>query len=83
VFYFALAEVVQMWSPTTVLFEVLSHSSGKKDVPGIATIHDALSDVDSAAGHIRSVVYVEDFVPGRYEFPSAERNLTSSPSLLS
>ena len=59
---FAFAKILQVRSPLAVLLEVLSHTLGKKDVPGIATIHHALRDVDSAARQVRSVVYIDDFV---------------------
>jgi hypothetical protein len=59
---FAFAKILQVRPPLAVLLEVLGYTFGKKDVPGIATIHYPLGDVDSAAGQVGPVVNIGDFV---------------------
>ena len=63
VLHFAVAQVVQMWPPMTVLLQVFRHMSREKNVTGIAAIHDPLRHVDARPGdigptaHIRHVAY--------------------------
>ena len=56
VLHFAFAQVVQIWLPPRVLFQVFSDMLGKKNVPGITAIHYPLSDVDPGSGDIGLVV---------------------------
>ena len=49
VFHLECADIVEERSPAFELFQVLRHVMGKKDVPGVATIHHALGH-DTAAG---------------------------------
>src|SRR5262245_49846297 len=58
VFHLEHADIVQERSPTFELFEILSHTMGKKDVPNVAAIHDPLRRVDAASSYVRAFVYV-------------------------
>ena len=52
VFYFAGSKVVQERSPLFVFFEILGDMLGKENVPGIATIHHPLRQVDACTGDV-------------------------------
>ena len=58
VFHFEGADVVQERSPSFVFRQVLGHMMGEKNVPGVATIHHSLGQVDARAGHVRPFVHV-------------------------
>ena len=53
VFHLEGADVVQKRSPSFVFRQVLGHMMGQKNVPGVATIHHPLVQVDARAGHVR------------------------------
>src|SRR5438105_14213029 len=55
---------VQKRTPLCVLFQVISHTFGEKNVSGIATIHYALSDVDAGARNVGLLIQVSDFIDG-------------------
>jgi hypothetical protein len=44
------------------MFEVFCHMPAKKNVSGVAAIHDALRDVNAGAGDVRLLVQVGDLV---------------------
>ena len=56
VLHFTGAKIVQEWSPLLVFFEIFGNVFGEKNVPGVATIHHSLGQVDARAGHVRSSV---------------------------
>ena len=56
---FEFSEITQVVAPVTVLREVFGDSLGKQDVTGIAAIHDALRDVNSRAGYVGLIVYIQ------------------------
>jgi len=58
VFHLKGADVVQKWSPAFVFRQVFGHMTGQKNVPGIATIHHSLGQVDARAGHVRPLVHI-------------------------
>jgi hypothetical protein len=60
VFHLALAEVVQSAMPVSELFQVFGDVLGKKDVPGIAAIHDSLRHVDARTGDIGASAHIND-----------------------
>ena len=61
-FYFAFAEIVQVAAPPRIMFQVIRHVFGEKNVTGIAAIHHPLRHVDASAGDIGLFVQVGDFV---------------------
>ena len=52
VFYFPLAEVVQVRLPMAVLSEVVRHMFGQENMSGIAAIHYPLRYVDSGSSYV-------------------------------
>src|SRR5262249_54707988 len=58
VLHLECADFVQERSPTFVFFQVLGYMTGKKDVPGVATIHYPLRHVDPGPSHIGAFVHV-------------------------
>ena len=61
-FHLHIAQLVQVRLPLTVLSEVVGHSSGKKNVAGVATIHHPLREIDAGSGHVRPIVHITDFI---------------------
>ena len=68
-FYFALAQILQIGLPVPVLTEIVGDMFGYEDVAGVSTIEHALSDVNTCSGNIDAVVHVGDLVDGPLEFP--------------
>ena len=62
VLHFRFAEVAQMLSPRAELRENVGHRLREQNVAGIAAIHDALRDVDAAAGDVAVGVDVRNAV---------------------
>ena len=58
VFHLEGADVVQERSPSFVFRQILGHMMGQKNVPGVATIHHSLGQVDARAGHVRPFVHI-------------------------
>ena len=56
--HFAFAQVVQMGTPLAILFKIVGHMLGEKNVSGVSAIHHSLRQVDSSARYIRTVVHV-------------------------
>ena len=56
--YFDFAQIVQALLPLAILRQVVGDSLGKKNVAGIATIHDSLRNIDPSASDIRSIVHI-------------------------
>ena len=56
VFHFEGADVVQKRSPSFIFRQVLGHMMGEKNVPGVATIHHSLGQVDA-----RPATFVRSF----------------------
>ena len=56
------------------LLEVVSHTFGKQNMPGIPTAHHALRDIDTCTGEIGSVIYVRNLVhrPAMNPHPHAD-----------
>src|SRR5262245_45047649 len=57
-FYLEGANIMQERSPAFVFRQVLSHMTGKKNVPGVATIHYPPGHVDAASGHVGAFGHV-------------------------
>ena len=51
-FYLAIAHVVQVRLPMTVLGKIFRDPFREKNMPGVAAIHHALGHVDSSSGNI-------------------------------
>ena len=58
-FHFERADIMQERSPTFVFGQVLSHMTGKKNVPCVAAIHHPFCHVDSSAREIGPFIYVD------------------------
>src|SRR6266513_5833991 len=56
--HLALAQIMQVPLPVTVLFQILGHVLGDEDMTSVTTIHHALRDVDSGAGNVGATTYV-------------------------
>src|SRR6185312_2689132 len=69
------AQFMQMRTPFAVMREVLRYALGQKNVPGAATIHYALGNIDSGAGHVRPLVHVVDAVDRSAVQTHAQGNL--------
>ena len=61
VFHLAVAEVVQVRPPMTVLLQVFRHMSREKNVTGIAAIHDPLRHVDARPGDVGPPAHIGHF----------------------
>ena len=48
------------WAPLAILFKVVGHMLGQKNVSGIAAIHHSLGQVDSRARYVRPFVHVDN-----------------------
>ena len=55
---FAVAKIMQMGTPLAILFKVVSHMLGQKNVSGVSAIHHSLRQIDSSARYIRTIVHV-------------------------
>jgi len=62
VLYLAFAEFVEKRSPLGVLFEIIGHALGKKDVTCVTAVHYPLGDVYSSAGDVRLFVKIGYFI---------------------
>ena len=58
--YFAVAEIVQVRSPLSVLLQIFRDTLGGENVPGITAIHHSLCHVNASSGDIRLIVNVRD-----------------------
>src|SRR5947207_11001303 len=58
VFYLEGPDIMQERSPTFVFGQILSHMTGKKNVPGIATIHHPPRHVDAGPSYVGAFGYV-------------------------
>jgi hypothetical protein len=58
VFHLERADIMQERSPPFVFGQVLGHMAGKKDVPGVATIHHPPSHVDARPGYVGAFGHV-------------------------
>ena len=56
--HFAFAQVVQMGTPLTILFKVVRHMLGQKNVPGVPAIHHSLGQVDSRSRYIGAIIHI-------------------------
>src|ERR1700730_14599666 len=48
--------------PVPILNEIVGHMLGHEDMAGIATIEDALRDVDSRARDVDTIVHIRDLI---------------------
>ena len=62
VLYLTLAEIVQIRLPVPVLGQIFRYMPGQKNMPGIATIHHALGDVDTRSCNVRFVINIPDLI---------------------
>jgi hypothetical protein len=62
----ALGFFAALWqrSPPLVFFQIFGDVLGKKNVPGVATIHHPFGQVDSSAREIRPFVYIDHAANG-------------------
>src|SRR5207237_848366 len=51
--HLAFPELVKERTPARILFQVVGHMFGKKNVTGVASVHDALGNVDASSSDIR------------------------------
>ena len=58
VLHFAFAQVMQMGTPLTILFQVVSHMFGQQNVSGIPAIHHSLRQVNSRPGYIGAIIHI-------------------------
>ena len=58
--HFAVAQVVQMGTPLAILFKVVRHMLGQKNVSGVSAIHHSLGQIDSRARYIGAIVHIGD-----------------------
>ncbi len=56
--HFAFAQLVQMGAPLAILFKVVSHMLGQKNVSRVPAIHDPLRQVDTGPRNVRPIVHV-------------------------
>src|SRR5205814_3960748 len=56
--HLAFPQVVQMGTPLAILFQVVSHMLGQKNVPSVPAIHHSLRQVDSRARYIGAIVHI-------------------------
>src|SRR6516162_10879697 len=59
-FYLEGANIMQERSPAFVFGQVLSHMTGKKNVPGVATIHHPSGHVDAGPSYVGAFGHVYD-----------------------
>jgi hypothetical protein len=62
VLYLTLAEIVQIRLPVPVLGQIFRYMPGKKNMPRITAIHNALRHVDPWSRHIRLIINIGDLV---------------------
>jgi hypothetical protein len=60
-----------------MLRQVVGDSPGKKNVAGIATIHDSLRNIDPGSSDIRSIVHITAFITGPQQCPCARPRMLS------
>jgi hypothetical protein len=58
------AQIVQIRLPLPGLGEIFRHAFGKKNVPGIGAIHDSLSQINSGARDVRSLINISYLTDG-------------------
>src|SRR5882757_9934513 len=63
-FYFTLAEFMQVRLPVRVFLEIFSDMLREQNVSGIAAVHDPLCDIDAGASHVRFSACVDDSADG-------------------
>jgi hypothetical protein len=61
-FYFVFAKIMETRLPAWIVPQVLSHSSRKQNVTGVATIHHSLGKVHSRPGDVGLFVQIRDFI---------------------
>jgi hypothetical protein len=49
---------VQMGTPLPILFKVVSHTLGQKNVSGVPAIHHSLGQVDSRSRDIGAIIHI-------------------------
>ena len=54
--HLAFPELVKKRTPARILFQVVGHMFGKKNVTGVAGVHDALGNVDARSRNVRLFV---------------------------
>src|SRR6266446_4149533 len=59
-FYFTLAQFMQVRLPVRVFFEIFSYVLREQDMSGVAAVHDPLCHVDAGASHVRFSGCVDD-----------------------
>src|SRR5262249_4259234 len=62
VFDSTFTEFAKIRTPARVFLEIVRHTFGEKDVPGIAAIHYALRHIDPGTGNIRPIINIPDSV---------------------
>src|ERR1700745_3408622 len=60
VFESTLSNLVQIRPPTGVFDQIFGSTFGQQNVAGIAAAHDALGNVDSGSGRVRSVIDIRN-----------------------
>src|SRR5207248_10828442 len=60
VFESTLSNLVQIRPPTGVSDQIFGSTFGQKNVGGSAAAHEALGDVDSGSGRVRSVIDIRN-----------------------
>ena len=78
VFYFAVAQRVQIRLPSRVVFQVLGNMSGEQDVSRIAAVHYALRDVNSGSGEVDSIVDIVHLV----NWPAVNAHSNRQPAMI-
>ena len=62
VLHFALAKIVQVRLPMSILSQIICDVFRKKDVSGVSAVHYPLGYVNSAAGDVDAVIDVPDLI---------------------
>jgi hypothetical protein len=63
-FYLALTDFMEIWSPLRIRGKIVSDTLGEQNVTRIATIHDPLREINSGAGKICPLIYVRNLIDG-------------------
>jgi hypothetical protein len=61
VLHFAFAEVTQTGGPLPRMDQIVGHTLGEKNVPGVTAIHYPLRHVDAGPGDVSAPAYVSHF----------------------
>ena len=73
--YFTLPKVVQIGLPMPVVNQIVGNMFRDENVPGVAAIEHALSNVDSGASDINAIVYIRDLIDRTAVNPHASLKL--------